>query len=201
VGGSDEAVIVDVNTDTVIRHVPVGQAHASCISADGHYAYVGSQVATAPAIVKVDLTRDSEPESFGVDKSPRMLACESDRIYFTAVGLDAVEVFDPATGALETPIASGGSPHDVRAAQPGQTELVVSQTAGDLEFIDVASAAIMAKVPTGKLAHWIGLNSDHTRAYVTNEGDNNVSTVDLESRTVTDTIPVGKSPRKIALLP
>lgn len=201
VGGSDEAVIVDVNTDSVIRRVPVGQAHASCITADGHYAYVGSQVVSAPAIVKVDLARDAEPQTYAVDKSPRMLACESDRIYFTAVGLDAVEVFDPATGQLEAPIASGGSPHDVRAAQAGQTELVVSQTAGDLEFIDVPSGAVVDHVPTGKLAHWIGLNADHTTAYVTNEGDNNLSVVELATRAVTDTIPVGKAPRKIALLP
>lgn len=201
VGGSDEAVLVDVNTDSVIRHVPVGQAHASCITADGHYAYVGSQVIAAPAIVKVDLTRDAEPQSFAVDKSPRMLACEADRIYFTAVGLDAVEVFDPATGKLEPPISSGGSPHDVRAARAGQTELVVSQTVGDLEFIDVPSGEVVDHVPTGKLAHWIGLNTDHTTAYVTNEGDDEVSVVDLATRAVTDTISVGKAPRKIALLP
>ncbi|HEX4351725.1 MAG TPA: hypothetical protein VHZ95_02400, partial [Polyangiales bacterium] len=92
-------------------------------------------------------------------------------------------------------------PHDVRAQQAGQIELVVSQTAGDLEFIDVTTATVVAHVATGKLAHWITLNADHTAAYVTNEGDNNVSVVDLEQRVVTDTIAVGKAPRKMAIQP
>jgi YVTN family beta-propeller protein len=201
VGGADEAVIIDARTNAVVRHVPVGQAHSSCITADGHYAYVGSQVTTAPAVVKVDLRGDEPLQSFAVDKAPRALACEADRIYFTVVGLDAVEQLDPDTGALGTPISIGGSPHDVRAQKPGELELVVSQTAGDLEFIDTASALVVAQVPTGKLAHWITLNADRTTAYVTNEGDNNVAVVDLTQRVVSDMIDVGKAPRKMAIQP
>jgi YVTN family beta-propeller protein len=201
VGGADEAVIIDVSRNAVARHVAVGQAHSSCVTSDGHYAYVGSQVTGSPAIVKVDLDADTPTQVLAVDKSPRALACEADRIYFTVVGLDAVEVLDPRTGQLGTPIPSGGSPHDVRAAQPGQTELAVSQTAGDLEFIDVPSAALVAHVPTGKLAHWIAVTTDRAAAYVTNEGDNTVAVVDLEKRVVTDTIDVGKAPRKIVLQP
>jgi YVTN family beta-propeller protein len=201
VGGANEAVIIDAATDAIVRHVTVSQAHSSCITSDGHYAYVGSQDTNAPAVVKVDLEQDTPPQIMPVDKSPRALACEADRIYFSAVGLDAVEVLDPATGVLGTPIASGGSPHDVRAAVPGHTELVVSQNAGDLEFIDVASATVVTNVPTGKLAHWITLTTDRTTAYVTNEGDNNVSVVDLAQRVVTDTIDVGKAPRKMAIQP
>lgn len=201
VGGADEVVIIDASQNAVARRVPVGQAHSSCVTADGHYAYVGSQVTAAPAIVKVDLDADSPTQTFAVDKSPRALACDSGRIYFTVVGLDAVEVLDPKSGTLATPIPSGGSPHDLRPAQPGQTELVVSQTAGDLELIDVPGAAVIAQVPTGKLAHWIALTEDRTVAYVTNEGDDSVAVVDLEQRVVTDTIAVGKAPRKIVLQP
>lgn len=201
VGGADEAVIIDAASNAVLRHVTVGQAHASCITADGHYAFVGSQVTTAPAIVQIDLDGDSDAKTFPVDKSPRMLACEKDQIYFTAIGLDAVEVFHPDTGKLDTPIASDGSPHDVRASEPGKTELVVSQTGGDLEFIDVPTATITDKVPTGKMAHWIAVTADRKVAYVTNEGDDNVSMVDLEKRQLVTSFPVGKAPRKMALKP
>jgi YVTN family beta-propeller protein len=201
VGGADEAVVIDVASDTVTRHVPVGQAHASCISKDGHYAYVGSQVIASPGVVVVDLSGSEAPRTISVDKAPRMLACETDRIYFTAIGLDSVEVLDPATGKLDAPIPTGGSPHDVRAGQTSQTELVVSQTSGDLEFIDVPTATVKSKLSTGKLAHWITLNSDRSIAYITNEGDNNVSFVDLKSQTVADSVPVGKAPRKMAIQP
>ena len=201
VGGANEAVIIDTSTRTVVKHMTVEQAHASCISADGRSAFVGSQATSAPAVVMIDIAGDAPPMLFAVDKSPRMLACTPAEIYFTAVGLDAVEALDPATGVIGQPIPSGGSPHDVRSTQDGKFELVVSQSAGDLEFIDLASSTVVAKVPTGKLPHWIALTTDGNQAYVTNEGDNNVVIVDLGARRVTDTIAIGKAPRKMALQP
>jgi YVTN family beta-propeller protein len=76
---------------------------------------------------------------------------------------------------------------------------VVSQTAGDLEFIDVPSLSVVATVPTGKLAHWIALDADHTTAYITDEGDGDIAVVDLARREVTDRFAVGTAPRKLAL--
>lgn len=201
VGGANEAVIVDTSTDVVVKQVPVGMAHSSCITADGRYAYVGSQVTTAPAVVVVDITGDTPPQSFPVDKSPRALSCTAGTIYFSAIGLDAVEMLNPTTGVLGTPIPTGGSPHDVRATKDGKFELVVSQTAGDLEFIDPMTDQVVGTVPTGKLPHWITLFTDGTQAYVTNEDDNNVVLVDLAARRVTDTIAIGNAPRKMAMQP
>ena len=201
VGGTNEAVIVDTSTDAIVKHIPVPSAHASCITADGRYAYVASQVTDAPAVVEIDITGDVAPKTMPVDKSPRMLSCTANKIYFTGVGLDAVEVLDPATGKLATPIATGGSPHDVRATADGKFEVVVSQTAGDLEFIDSATDLVSGVVATGKLAHWITFLTDNSGAYVTNEGDNNVVIVDFASRTVTKTIAIGMAPRKMAIQP
>lgn len=201
VGGANEAVLVDVSTDTVVKHIPVPAAHAACVSADGQRAYVASQATDAPAVVEIDLVGDLLPKSNAVDKAPRMLSCTAGKVYFTAVGLDAVEVLDLSTGQLATPIASGGSPHDVRSTPDGKLELVVSQTLGDLELIDAASDSVVASVPTGKLAHWITLLNDGTGAYVSNEGDDNLVIVDLETRQVTKTIAIGKAPRKMALQP
>jgi YVTN family beta-propeller protein len=199
VGGANEAVIIDTETDAVVKRAPVEQAHASCISDDGKYAYVGSQATTAPAVVVVDILGQAPPTSLKVDKSPRMLACEPGRVYFTAVGLDGVEVIDLATGMLNAPIPSGGSPHDVRATLDRKFELVVSQTAGDLEFIDPDSKAVVGNVPTGKLPHWITLTPDGAFAYVTNEGEDDIAIVDLVTRRVTNTFAIGDAPRKMAL--
>ena len=130
-----------------------------------------------------------------------MLSCTRTKIYFTAVGLDAVEMLDPTTGTLGTTIAVGGSPHDVRATPDGQFELVVSQTVGDLEFVDVATDTVTKAVPTGKLAHWITLFNEGTGAYITNEGDNNVVSVVFATHRVVATIAIGNGPRKMALHP
>ncbi|HEX4355436.1 MAG TPA: hypothetical protein VHZ95_21065 [Polyangiales bacterium] len=87
----------------------------------------------------------------------------------------------------------------MRAYQPGKLEVIVSQTAGDLEYIDVPTATVVTHVPTGTLAHWIALDTDRSLAFVTNEGDDNVSVVDLAKRLVLATVPVGDAPRKMAL--
>jgi YVTN family beta-propeller protein len=79
----------------------------------------------------------------------------------------------------------------------------VSQIAGDLEYVDVSPDVVVANVPTGTTPRWIGLSSDGTRAYVTNEGSNSVSVVDVARRTVIADIAadigVGNVPRNIAV--
>src|SRR5262249_60480546 len=53
----------------------------------------------------------------------------------------------------------------------------------------------------GSAPHWSTSSSDGRMAFVTNENSNDVSVVDLASRTVTATIAVGNAPRKIAVQP
>jgi YVTN family beta-propeller protein len=201
VNGANSAEVIDTSTDAVVNKVVVPFAHSSCVSADSHFAYVGSQAPNAPAIIVVDITSTTAaPISYPVDKSPRALGCAAaNKVFFTAAGVDALEVMDSSTGKVGTPITTGGSPHDTRPTNDGKFELIVSQTAGDLEMIDQASSTVAAKVPTGKMPHWIALTSGGGGAYVTNEGDNNVVLVDLDTRSVVTTIPVGNAPRKIAI--
>jgi YVTN family beta-propeller protein len=151
----------------------------------------------------IDLEAGTMTASVPLPHAPRALDYAlGGKVYFTVTGVDGLEVLDPATNTLAAaPIATGGSPHHMLATRDGAFELVVSQTAGDLEFVDVKQAAVVAAVPTGKAPHWIALSGDGSRAYVTNESDNTVSVVDLAQRKVLATIPVGKGPRKIAVQP
>ena len=49
---------------------------------------------------------------------------------------------------------------------------------------------VAGTVPVGKTPHWVAASSDGKRAYVSNEGSNDVSVVDLTARTV-----IARSPR------
>ena len=60
---------------------------------------------------------------------------------------------------------------------------------------------VAATVAVGKTPHWVAASADSQTAYVTNEGSNDVSVVDLGRRTVVATIPVGNAPRKVAVQP
>lgn len=199
--GTDSVMVIDTASDTVVARVGVGRPHNSAISPDGKRAYVGSQQANAAAVVVVDLDAASVVTSVPLGHAPRALDYAPDgKVYFTQAGVDGLALLDPATNQLApAPIATGGSPHHMIA--DGEYELVVSQTAGDLELVDAKTAMVEGRVPTGKAPHWIGLVGDGGRVYVTNESDNSISVIDIGSKQVVTTIAVGKGPRKIAVQP
>lgn len=201
VQGENKAVVIDTATDTIVGQASIGTPHSSAVSPDSKKVYVGSQATGAAAVELLDPAGGTISQTYPVDRSPRALSYAPwGKIYFSAIGLDALEVMDPS-GQRGTPIPTGGSPHDTRFTLDGKYQLLVSQTAGDLELIDPNSATVSASVPTGSLPHWIGLSSDGKLAWVTNEHDNNVVAVDLTSRTVVRTIAIGSAPRKIAIAP
>src|SRR5207245_11309246 len=71
----------------------------------------------------------------------------------------------------------------------------------DLSMLHAANTKLAGGVAVGKAPHWATSTSDGRTAFVSNEGSNDVVVVDLASRTVTATIPVGNAPRKIAVQP
>ncbi len=201
VQGDGQAAVIDTASDAVLGKTPVGKAHNSAISADGAFAFVASQVTTAPAVSVVDLPGGAAGNSFALDASPRALCNLGGELYVTVAGSAAIETIDAASGKKGSAIQTGGSPHDVRPTIDGSLILTVSQTAGDLEVVDPNAATVTTHVATGTMPHWIGLSSDGKLAFVTNEGDNNVAVIDLGAHSVKRTIPVGNAPRKIAVQP
>jgi YVTN family beta-propeller protein len=200
--GGDKAEIIDTATDQVAASVAVNRPHNSAISLDAKLAYEGSQQMGMPAIVVIDLDAAKTVASVALQQAPRALDyAPDDKLYFTVSGKDELEVMDPKTNQLLTPIATGGSPHHMLASKDGAFELVVSQTAGDLEFVDLETGAVTANVATGTTPHWLALSSDGKYAYVTDEGSNDLAVVDLAAKSVVRLIAVGKGPRKIAVQP
>jgi YVTN family beta-propeller protein len=201
VQGDGEAAIIDTATDSVTTHAAVGKAHSAATNPDGSLAFVTSQAADAPAVQVVDIPSAAPAATFPVDAAPRALCDVQGKLYVTLVGSSDVQVLDAASGQKLGMITTQGSPHDVRPTLDLAEVLTVSQTAGELDFIDPQTSTIAAQVATGTMPHWIALSRDGAAAYVTNEGDNNLVVVDLKARAVTKTIAVGKAPRKIVMHP
>jgi len=79
--------------------------------------------------------------------------------------------------------------------------MVVSQGPGTLELFDPETYTRTGVIQVGQMPNWIATSADGHTAYVTNEGSNDVTVVDLTTETVTATFPVGGGPRRIALQP
>jgi YVTN family beta-propeller protein len=76
---------------------------------------------------------------------------------------------------------------------------VVSQGDGKFDILDPTTNRLTKAVAVGKLPHWFALDAKGNTAWVTNEGSNDLSVVDINTGTVIATIPVGNAPRKIVM--
>ena len=71
---------------------------------------------------------------------------------------------------------------------------------GEIQLFDPATNAPLRTIAVGKQPHWMSATADGKQIYVTNEGGNDVTVVDLASGK-TSTIAVGNAPRKVVVQP
>src|SRR5215212_2527495 len=198
--GSNQFEVIDTHADEVVGKVAIQQPHNSAISSDGRTAYVGSQQQGATAIVEVDMVSMSPLAAIAVQNAPRALNVSPDgrQLFFTFAGSDAIQVLDTATNQLRDAIPVGASPHQPIFSADGNLALVESQGPGEIDVINPKTDSVSGVVKVGIAPHWAAISADG-QAYVTNEGSNDLSVVDLERGTILATIPVGNAPRKIAI--
>jgi YVTN family beta-propeller protein len=199
--GANAVAFIDAASGTVKGTIAVTSPHNIAVSPDGKTAYVAAQGKGALALVVLDVGRMSRVATVALDKMPRALGFSRDgrKLYFTLAGSDAVQVLDPSTNAVVRQVPVGASPHHPLFTT--DKALVVSQGPGSLYVIDAKTDAVLGNVKVGTLPHWIAVTGAGRYAYVTNEGSNDVTVVDLDSMSATQTIAVGNGPRKIVIQP
>jgi len=112
----------------------------------------------------------------------------------------AVQVLDPSSDKIVGEIPTGPSPHFVDLFDGNPAGLIVVQGPGELVLFDPETNKTIRSFQVGKQPHWAALSGDGKTAYVTNEGSNDVSVVDLASGKIAQ-IAVGHAPRKAVVQP
>jgi YVTN family beta-propeller protein len=198
--GEDRIAFVDTATRAIVGSVPVPKPHTIAVRPDGKLAYVSSQQPGKFALVIVDLANRAVARSIALDKPPRDLEFSYDgkALYFTMAGVNAVQVLDPETDRIVAAVQTGESPHIAGYFRGAPAGTVVVQGPGQLLLFDPSTNAPLRSIAVGKQPHWVAVGGDGKHAYVTNEGSNDVSVVDLQSGQVTS-IPVGNAPRKVVV--
>jgi YVTN family beta-propeller protein len=198
--GEDRVAFVDVASRAVVATVPVAKPHTIAVRPDGKLAYASSQQPGAFALVVIDLEKRAVVKSIPLEKAPRDLefAWDSHALYFTMAGVDAIQVLDPATDAVVASIPTGVSPHIAMQARGAIAGTAVVQGPGELMLFDPQTKKALRSIAVGKQPHWMAPADGGKTFYVTNEGSNDVSVVDLASGT-TKTIAVGTAPRKVVV--
>ena len=196
--GEDRIAFVDTATQQIVATVPVAKPHTIAISPDGKLAYVASQQPGKFAWSWWTSRRARRPH-VALDKTPRDLEFGSDgkALYFTLAGVNAVQVLDPATDKVVADIPTGASPHIANVFRGAPAGTVVVQGPGELMLFDPATQLPLRSIAVGKQPHWVAAG-DGKSVYVTNEGSNDVTIVDLASGQ-TRTVAVGNAPRKVVV--
>ena len=200
--GEDKVVFVDTATRAVVGFAGVAKPHTIAMRPDGRVAYVASQQPGAFALAVIDIPSRSVARVIPLDKPPRDLefGWDGKALFFTQAGVDAVQVLDAATDNIVTSIATGASPHIAMQARGAAFGTVVVQGPGELMLFDPATRKAVRSIAVGKQPHWMAPADGGKIFYVSNEGSNDVTVVDLAKGT-TKTIAVGNAPRKVVVQP
>lgn len=198
--GEDRVVFVDTATRAITGSVAVPKPHTMAVRPDGKLAYVASQQPGKFALVVVDLATRAAVREIPLDKPPRdpEFSYDGKALYFTLAGVNAVQVLDPQSDRIVAAVPTGASPHIAAYFRGAPAATAVVQGPGELLLFDPATNAPVRTISVGKQPHWVAASADGKHAYVTDEGSNDLSIIDLTSGQVT-TIPVGNAPRKVVV--
>lgn len=196
----DEVVSIDTSTNHINGDITVPRPGRSVISPDGRRAYVISAEDGASFLTVLDLAAHAQAGRIPLDATPVALSFGPGgrRLYLTMAETNRIQVLDPALNRVVARIAVRGIWSSL-PAQDGRSILVVNRGDDALEVVDLASGAVSGAVTVGKKPASVAVGLDNHVAYVANEDSDEISVVDLDSRTVVARIAVRRGAREIVL--
>ncbi|TFW23890.1 YncE family protein [Massilia arenosa] len=176
--------------------IAVSAAHANVV------VVLNSRDATVQLL---DQATYSEISTYPVGKEPHHLMATPDNkslIVASSVGNELI-FLDPKTGLIQRKLKDVLDPYQI-GFSPDQKWFVSASLRldrVDLYKYDGANLTLAKRVPLAKLPSHIAFNAASTMAFITQQGSDQVSAIDLATQTIKWTIPVGKLPAGIMMTP
>lgn len=143
--------------------------------------------------------------TFPVGKEPHHLMATPDNkslIVASSVGNELI-FLDPKSGQIQRTVKNILDPYQI-GFSPDQKWFVSNSLRldrVDLYRYDGTNLTLTKRIPLPKLPSHMAFNAASTMAFITQQGSDQVSAIDLASGVVKWTIPVGKLPAGIAMTP
>jgi YVTN family beta-propeller protein len=143
--------------------------------------------------------------TFSVGKEPHHLMATPDNkslIVASSVGNELV-FLDPKSGQVQRHLKDILDPYQI-GFSPDQKWFVATSLRLDRVDIykyDGSNLTLSKRLPMAKLPSHIAFNANSTMAFITQQGSDQVSGIDLKTQEIKWTIPVGKLPAGIAMTP
>ncbi|WP_394777317.1 cytochrome D1 domain-containing protein [Undibacterium sp.] len=153
----------------------------------------------------LDQTTYKELSTFAVGKEPHHLMATPDNkslIVANAVG-DELVFLDPKTGQIQRRVKDIADPYQI-GFSPDQKWFVSNSLRldrVDVYHYDGKELTLAKRVPLAKLPSHMAFDAASTTVFITQQGSDQISAIDLASQKVKWTMPVGKVPAGIAMTP
>lgn len=204
-GTTNELIRIDVATRTVLDRMPLGHGatpHGERLSPDGSTVWIAKMDGKCVAAMPV---AGGDAAHVMLDGEAVQVAVTRDWVFASQYDTKKVARIDARTLEVryaDLPADAQG-PAQVYPTANGATVLVADQgllegrPASDrLYFLDVATLSVNGSVEVGRGAHGVVVSGG--RAYVTAAADGTVSMIDLATREVLATTPVGDKPNGVS---
>ncbi|MEJ2869500.1 protein kinase [Actinomycetospora sp. OC33-EN08] len=171
------------------------------LSPDGRQGWVTNREARVVSVVDLDRQAIVGAVPMPV-ATPRFVAFSRDgaRAYVSCYDErgDVVEVVDTRTLAILATIPVDREPYALAVAPDQRTLWVPSHETGSLDVVDLATNAVVRRVPVAPNPHWVAFGAAGT--YIANHESNLVTVLGPDGSPRT-TVPVGRSPHALAVSP
>jgi YVTN family beta-propeller protein len=153
----------------------------------------------------LDQSTYAEIGTYPVGKEPHHLMATPDNksvIVASSVGNELI-FLDPKTGLIQRRIKDILDPYQI-GFSPDQKWFVSNSLRLDridLYRYDGTNLALAKRIPLPKLPSHMAFNAASTMVFITQQGTDEVSAIDLATQTVKWTVPVGKLPAGITMTP
>ncbi|KQY18964.1 hypothetical protein ASD28_02115 [Massilia sp. Root133] len=153
----------------------------------------------------LDQKTGADNGTFAVGKEPHHLMATPDNksvIVASSVGNELI-FLDPVSGKIQRRLADVLDPYQI-GFSPDQKWFVSASLR--LDRVDVykyegGNLLLSKRLPLARMPSHIAFDAASTTAFVTQQGSDQVSAIDLKTQTVKWTLPVGKLPAGIAMTP
>jgi YVTN family beta-propeller protein len=149
-------------------------------------------------VYEIDPVAKSIPRQWGLASAAvngLTLAAAGAILYATSTSGSVFEI-DLGSGGVRT-VSPGGTLQDIAIA-PDRSEMFIANEAGPLDIRNGATGMRITTVPAVTGAFGLKLSPDGTQLYATLSSTGEIKIIDVASRTVQLTLPVGGQPRRIA---
>jgi YVTN family beta-propeller protein len=153
----------------------------------------------------LDQASYNEIGSFAVGKEPHHLMATPDNkslIVASSVG-DELIFLDPKTGQIQRRIKDVLDPYQI-GFSPNQKWFVANALRldrVDLYHYNGTNLTLSKRIPLAKLPSHMAFNAASSMVFITQQGSDQVSAIDLATQTVKWTLPTGKLPAGITMTP